>query len=160
MSINKQRLSCQQANQMDLVDYLSTLGYNPAKIKGQDYWYLSPFRQEDTPSFKVHRFKNVWFDHGSGKGGSLIDFGLQYFNCQIPDLLTRLSDHFPFHPPTVSVPKSNSKPTENPIAIIGEHPINSLDLLLYIKGRRIDFSIATRYLRQIDFELQNKPFKA
>ena len=38
---------------MVMIDYLSKLGYQPAKIKNNDYWYLSPLREERTPSFKV-----------------------------------------------------------------------------------------------------------
>src|SRR5450631_1570846 len=97
MSVNKNKMTCQQANQIDLVDYLESLGFKPTKNKGSDYWFISPFRKEETASFKVHRRKNVWYDHGSGVGGSLIDFGLRYFNCQIPDLLEKLTSQFPFH---------------------------------------------------------------
>jgi hypothetical protein len=53
-------MNCEQVNQMDLVDYLNSLGYQPQKIRGSDYWYLSPFRDEKEPSFKINRNKNVW----------------------------------------------------------------------------------------------------
>jgi hypothetical protein len=42
-----------------LVDYLSSLRHQPAKIRNTDYWYLSPFRDESEPSFKVNRAKSV-----------------------------------------------------------------------------------------------------
>lgn len=58
------KLSCAEARQFDLVDYLASLGYQPQKVKGADYWYLSPLREERTPSFKVNRGKNIWYDHG------------------------------------------------------------------------------------------------
>lgn len=81
------KLSCKDARQLDLVDYLASIGHHPQKIRNQDYWYLSPLRQERTPSFKVSRRLNMWYDHGIGKGGNLIDFGLLYFNCPVSDLL-------------------------------------------------------------------------
>ena len=64
-------MNCEQANQVDLVDYLNSLGYQPQKIRGADYWYFSPFRDEKEPSFKINRNKNVWYDHGPGKGGKV-----------------------------------------------------------------------------------------
>ena len=39
-------MNCDEANQIDLVDYLYSLGYQPEKIKNHDYWYLSPLREE------------------------------------------------------------------------------------------------------------------
>ena len=69
------QLSCEQAKLIDLVDYLSSLNYHPQKVHNQDYWYLSPLRQERTASFKVNKKLNVWFDFGLGKGGDIIDFG-------------------------------------------------------------------------------------
>lgn len=48
------------AKQLDLVDYLASLGFQPEKIRGQDYWYRSPLRQEKTASFKVNRAKRLW----------------------------------------------------------------------------------------------------
>ncbi len=60
-------MNCDEANQIDLVDYLSSLGNEPAKIRGNDYWYLSPLRQEKEASFKVNKNKNVWYDHGIAK---------------------------------------------------------------------------------------------
>ena len=74
-------MNCEQANQMDLVDYLHSIGHQPKKISGNDYWYLSPLRDEKEPSFKVNRNKNVWYDHGLGKGGTLVDFAMEYYHC-------------------------------------------------------------------------------
>ena len=60
-------MNCEEANQIDVVDYLYSMGYQPQKIRSNDYWYLSPFRDEKEPSFKVERNKNVWYDHGVRK---------------------------------------------------------------------------------------------
>ena len=61
--------SCEDAKQIDLVEYLASLNFQPQKVRNQDFWYLSPLRQEKTASFKVNRQKNVWYDHAFGKGG-------------------------------------------------------------------------------------------
>jgi DNA primase len=74
-------MNCEQANQIDLVDYLQSIGHEPSKLRGNDYWYHSPLRNEKEPSFKVNRSKNVWYDHGLGKGGTLVDFAMEYYHC-------------------------------------------------------------------------------
>ena len=156
MKTNKQTISCEAANQMDLVDYLAYLGHQPKKVGVNDYWYLSPFRNEKTASFKVNRRKNVWYDHGQGIGGSLIDFGLRYFTFQIPELLEKLTTQFPFHqqiPPVIAKPQAQ---TESSIKIIDINPINSMELFQYLKVRRIDFHIANTYCKQVRFEIGNK----
>ncbi len=60
--------NCGEARQIDMVDYLAKAGYQPQRIRDNDYWYHSPLRNERTPSFKVNRKINRWYDHGIGKG--------------------------------------------------------------------------------------------
>jgi DNA primase len=104
-----EKLSCSQAKQIDLVDYLATLGHHPHKISRDDHWYLSPFREEKTPSFKVNRLLNVWFDFGEGKGGTLIDFGTRYLNCSVSELLVKLQGNQPASAPSFPPPRQNAK---------------------------------------------------
>ena len=77
---------------IDLVGYLDSLGHQPKLIRNSDYWYYSPFRQEKTPSFKVNRQRNVWFDHGTGEGGTIIDLGVKLFNCTYHELIEKLTN--------------------------------------------------------------------
>src|SRR5688572_15999028 len=84
-------MNCEQANQLDLVEFLDKLGYLPKKVKSNDYWYLSPFRDETNPSFKINRQRNCWYDHGLGTGGGLVDFVVRYFNCQVNEALQKIS---------------------------------------------------------------------
>ena len=67
-------MTIKEANAIDMVSYLSVKGFEPAKSKGINYWYYSPFRQESEPSFKVNRRRNQWYDFGEGEGGNLLDF--------------------------------------------------------------------------------------
>ena len=39
-----------EAKRIRIVDYLRLLGHEPVKVRGGQYWYLSPLRKEDTPS--------------------------------------------------------------------------------------------------------------
>src|SRR5438270_2681490 len=134
-------LTCAQARWIDLVDYLGRLGHQPHKIKEPDYWYLSPLRAEKKPSFKVNRKLNLWYDHGSGKGGTLVDFAVLYHHCSIREALHRLTDATPgetlsFHPPELVVSPS-AEGTDHALRIQSVRPLESLVLLSYLRQRQI-----------------------
>ncbi len=84
-------MTCAEANKIDLVEYLFSSGFTPTRIRGNDYWYLSLFRNEKEASFKVNKAKNVWYYHGAGKGGDVVDFVTSYFSCDISPALQKLS---------------------------------------------------------------------
>ncbi|RYE02146.1 MAG: DNA primase [Sphingobacteriales bacterium] len=153
-------LSCKEANTLDLVDYLARLGHTPQKIRGVDYWYLSPLRTERTPSFKVNRRLNVWYDHGEGAGGTLVDFGLRYFRCSIPELLAQLSGNLPSLKPLVTLPVVADEAPEKHLEICGDRPIQSLSLQRYLHTRKIPLLIAQKHLREVVFLLDGKRYLA
>ena len=109
MVMSRPQISIDEARKIDIVEYLEKLGYQPQKIRNNDYWYLSPLRDEKTASFKVNRKLNAWYDHGIGKGGNMIDFGIMYHRCSIPELLQKLSPSFSFHRETLTVQQPRQK---------------------------------------------------
>lgn len=153
------KLQCHQARQLDLVDYLSTLGYEPKRISHHDYWYHSPFRHERTPSFKVHRGMNVWYDHGMGVGGDLIDFATRYFNCSVSELLARLSDQTAIlsSAPVPPTPKKQEAPASK-IQVVSVQSLADRSLVDYIQTRRVNLTIARQYCQEIDFILYGKTY--
>ena len=150
----QQRVSLQQAKEMDMVDYLSKLGYKPAKIRNNDYWYVSPLRDEKTPSFKVNRKLNRWYDHGLGKGGNLIDFAILHQNCTVGEFLQKLNENFSFHKPIFH--QSNELITEKKLNILQEFSVSSFALLRYLEQRRIPMDIADQFCREVRYELNDK----
>ncbi len=147
---------CRQANQIDLVDYLFSLGHHPQKIHGNDYWYLSPLRQERTASFKVNRKPNCWYDHGTGKGGNLVDFGILYHNASVKEFLEKLQHHqaipFSFHPPFIHEQKQFLKQAGK-IQVISSEKITNQGLLEYLEQRKIPLAIANQFCSEVCFEL-------
>ncbi|QTE45951.1 MULTISPECIES: toprim domain-containing protein [Mucilaginibacter] len=75
-----------------LVDLLTHLGYEPVKRVRNEQLYLSMLRDSDTtPSFSVNDKQGTWFDFGEGKGGNIIDFGLQYWKgLPFPEILEKI----------------------------------------------------------------------
>lgn len=64
---------------IDIVDYISQ--FVELTPKNGEFWGLSCFKQENTPSFSVRRDPPVFNDFSSGKGGGLLKFVCEYFNC-------------------------------------------------------------------------------
>lgn len=153
----EQRISSyKEAKQIDMVDYLSGLGFKPAKIRGNDYWYLSPLREEKTPSFKVDQKINCWYDHGLGKGGNIIDFGILYFNCSSTDFLQKLNGSFFLHQP---VKTNSSKEIVAPkLTVLGDFILSSAHLTNYLARRKIPFEIADKYCREVRYQINDKVY--
>ena len=155
-------VTCNQANQLDLVDYLQSLGFAPQKIRGNDYWYVSPFREEKTASFKVNRKLNAWYDHGDGRGGKLVDFGILYFNCTVTELLKKISMAspviFPLHPPKPAIAAEKKQGAEEgaKIQIISSREIADPGLRHYLSTRQIPLPVANQFCDEVVFELYGK----
>lgn len=157
MDFRNQGLSISEAKEMDMVIYLSALGHEPAKIRNNDYWYLSPLREEKTPSFKVNRKLNRWYDHGLGRGGNLIDFGIEYHRCTFVELLDKLSGNLSFQKPHAQMAKRVYEP-ETKIRVLGDFALASFALLRYVEQRHIPIEIAQKYCREIRYELNEKTY--
>ncbi len=158
MNFSKQRLSIEDARQIDLADYLSKLGHTPVKIRNFDYWYLSPLRKEKTASFKVNRKLNRWYDHGLGKGGNIIDFAIEYHNCTIADALKKLSNNLSFRQPLQQPSPLQKEKDESKIKITAEAPLSSFILFRYLQQRRIPLEIAQQFCKEVKYELNGKTF--
>ncbi|WP_333887334.1 toprim domain-containing protein [Sphingobacterium siyangense] len=154
MGSSNTNLSCSQVNDLDIVTYLQTLGYQPNKIVGQNYWYLSPLRIEHTASFKVNRFLNRWYDFGIGKGGKLVDFGILYFNCTIRSFLASfrgavLAPH---------VAETFSAKSDPQIKVTATSRLHAFALIRYLDERGITFDLAAKYCQQVHFSLNGKTY--
>jgi len=151
MGFRKKGLSCAEAKERDMVEYLLGLGYEPTKIKGNDYWYLSPLRTEKTASFKVNRKLNRWYDHGTGQGGNIIDFAVLYHDFTVGEFLRSLEADLSFQTPRhISGDDTHNFP-EPKIVVENEKPIVSSELLNYLLERRINWNVADHYCKEVQY---------
>lgn len=157
MDFRNSRLTINEAKEIDMLNYLSALGFEPSKIRNNDYWYFSPLRNEKEASFKINRRLNRWYDHGLGKGGNLIDFRILYFNCTIGELLQNLSCNFSFHQPKIQK-ADYINVQEQKIKILKETPLCSPSLLRYLEHRRIPIEIAQHYCVEVRYTLDKKNY--
>ena len=156
-------MNCKEFNQLDIVDYLFLIGHKPTKIQGNDYWYFSPLRNERTPSFKVNRRFNVWYDHGLQKGGKLVDFGVLFYNCTVNELLQRSAHEntFSFHQQKThdqAASFSGAGEKEKIIVVDARCPIRLLSLQDYLQVRKIPLEIANQFCKEVDFNLYDRKY--
>lgn len=165
-----------EAKQIDFVNYLDFLGHKPQSVSGHNYLYRSPLpgRDDKDPSFTVDRKRNLWYDHGLCRGGSIIDFGMEYYGCTIPELLEILQTSFSFHRVSSPAPQQStakrqvSAPTTPPsssnerkkIRIVSAGPITSPALIHYLGQRKIPIELAQVYCQEVRYELASKQYYA
>jgi hypothetical protein len=173
MLLNKQlikrrfEMNSAQAKKIRLFDLLASLGHHPKETRraDNDVWYNSPFRQEATPSFKVKLDDNIWFDHGEGVGGNVIDFVIKYKNTDFRGALTFLeSSKLTKQESSISfapaAPSLFDKKREKYPEILEIKPVFSYALKNYIAERAISPDVAYMHLKEIRYQVDNKNFFA
>jgi len=148
------KMNCEDAKKIDMVDYLAKAGHHPQRVRDADYWYFSPLRNERTPSFKVNRKINRWFDHGIGKGGNLIDFALLYHNCKISEWLQSLIGNFLPHQP----PPANKREAQKAIIVEQVFTLGSAALLNYLQQRNIFLSAAHKFCVEVSYKFHERGY--
>lgn len=157
--MNNNNLSFESVRQIPIVEYLRSLGFEPVKVRGADHWYHSPFREERTPSFKVNTNLNVWYDHGTGEGGSILDLGAKLHQCTLHEFLAELSqgNHNNVSPHRQHLPIE--KP-ENKLEVISAIPLISPGLIHYLNSRGIDKKTANKYCKEVEFRIGERMYNA
>jgi hypothetical protein len=149
-------MNCEEANAISIIGFLNSRGFKPVKITGNNYWYLSPIRNEKSPSLKVDAKLNRWFDHGIGQGGKLVDLGIRLLKLDVAEFLNSLSQNdlksFSFQKPEV---------VETPVFEIKKiKPLENKALTSYLKERSISLSLAREYCQEIYYRINDKNYFA
>ncbi len=75
----------------DIVDVIGS--YIELKKKGNSWFGLCPFHNEDHASFSVSRQKQLYYCFGCGAGGNVINFVQNYENMSFHEAVKNLADH-------------------------------------------------------------------
>lgn len=143
-------MNCNTAKKINLIEFLIKTGFSPKKTTANDTWFLSPFRDEITASFKVSNQKNIWFDFGEGSGGNIIDFVIKFHQCDIKKALEILSENtFSFHKPKNNI---DSKKT---YSILKTKEVSNKNLIQYLANRKLNLDIVKKYCSEIYYKFDN-----
>ncbi|MGL5234632.1 MAG: toprim domain-containing protein [Empedobacter falsenii] len=149
-------MNCKTINeQIKMIDYLAQKDIYPISNKQNVFWFLSPFRNEKTASFKVDNSSNRFYDFGEGFGGTLIDLISKLENISVKQVIRKVTNDFSF-------PKQNNlkEPLSeiqnlNKISILHNRSIFNYNLKRYLKSRGIENSNYWKYIREIHFSTDN-----
>ena len=159
-------------NKISIANYLANANIHPVKRKGYEAFYLSPFRAESNPSFKVDTKQNVWYDFGLGKGGQLIDLVMLLDNatlyhtiCKIEkiDINAEICSNVPTSEQTNAPTNSFSfhgKESSPTITIQRVTELIHPALLQYLDQRAINASLAREHCKQIHYATNNRNYFA
>lgn len=176
----------QQIKQISIRAYLAEQGLHPVKDNPRYSLYLSPLREEHTPSFKVDYEQNLWYDFGLGEGGSIIDLVMRMERCDAGEAMRRLERHIggmsvsPLSPSGFSSSRlgraiqncsalapqrrfigKNPAPQRLPSIIVEKvRPLGNPALLAYLIERGIDLAAARAHCSEVHYRVADKSYFA
>jgi DNA primase len=149
-------------DRLSLVDLLANLGFYPVRPTGRELFFLSMLRDSDTkPSFTVNPELNVWYDHGLGKGGNIIDFGLAFWKgLTFREVLLKLQEVS--GAPAVDIAKDYVRPRRRHAVKLPHYHIeeikelgNNAALTDYLKERGV-WAVAEGRLKEIYYYVEDE----
>lgn len=158
-----------QIKQISIVDFLLAIGIRPAKETAVSAWYHAPYREDENPSFKVNKNRNIWYDFATAKSGDIIDLAvLVYRTPNIPKVLKMIAQAAPAVPLKVRT----FMPHPQPSATDGKPPqaaafqnlrvqaLTSIPLLSYLSKRGIDLDTARQECKEVHYTFRGKNYYA
>ena len=138
-----------------VADILSHLGYSD---RHQGNMFYSPFRNEVSPSFHINHKANVWYDHGTGVGGGVLDLVRLLTNCSVREGLDFLASVKGVIPESANVTRASSQTQKEPmINIIKTYsPVENETLKAYALNRGISSDILNRYCQEVVYGIKGK----
>lgn len=79
---------------VDIVDYISQ--FVDLEERNGEFWGLSPFKEEKTPSFSVRRETGSFYDFASGIAGNILTFIRYYYKCSRRESFEKLKEYAGF----------------------------------------------------------------
>lgn len=147
-------MNSQQAKSISIIDLLHNLNCEPTKKLNNDFWFNSPLHTEKTSSLKVDTNKNIWYDHGIGKGGNIIDLVVIYYNCNFSEALSKIAS-IVNHTNNSFLKVQHLKDFDRTTTPTKKQEIQKVKdlqnkaLINYVNSRGINTDIATKYIKEI-----------
>ena len=153
--------------------FLARRGIQP-KYECNGYgMYLSPLREERTPSFKVDYVRNLWYDFGLGEGGTLLTLVMRLERCDSREAVRRLQNGEKRDAGSASLsPSVGERPAvggPSPVVrlaavpalrILSDDPLRHPALIGYLVSRGIVPSVAAAFCREVRYEVNGRAFFA
>ena len=148
-------------------DFLARRGILPKYERNGYGMYLSPLRDERTPSFKVDYVQNLWYDFGLGEGGTLLTLVMRLERCNSREAVRRLQNGEKrnsysaslspgiYERPVAGGASSAVRPAAVPaLRILSDAPLRHPALVGYLSSRGIVLSVAAGFWREVRLEVK------
>lgn len=154
-------MTIKEAKQVSIISFLRGVGHEPTKKRGDEYFYKSPYRDEDSPSFSVNEKLNCFYDFGNGKSGDIITLAQLMINKnQVSNALTYIqsvTNSFSFSQHTSL--KLQEHPSRE-IKILKVASLANKALTDYLESRGISKDVAKKYCQEIYYQIGDKRYFA
>lgn len=155
--------------QIAIVDFLLAIGIRPTKETTVSAWYHAPYREDEDPSFKVNKNRNIWYDFATAKSGDLIDLAVLVYRTQnISKVLKMIEQAAPavplrvrtFMPHQKSSAPEGVQPQTTAFQNLRLQTLAAMPLLSYLSKRGIDLDIARQECREAHYTCHGKSYYA
>ncbi|MES2652985.1 MAG: toprim domain-containing protein [Bacteroidota bacterium] len=147
-------MNIEQAQCIPMSTILEKINCKPVKETAKDIWYISPLREEKTPSFHISKKVNIWHDFGTGEGGKPLKFVCAYLlahgeNDTIQDALRWLKNMVGLNnlKPFISTKTEDSTDCNFQLKSVGQ--LKHFGLNHYLKKRGVDQQVGFKYLKEV-----------
>lgn len=152
-------MNIEQANAVPLSTIIEKMGQHPKHITKAKIKYLSPYRDEKTPSFYVFVRDNRWYDYGMQEGGDVVDLVRKYLAFQkvgssVSDAL-RWVKNMVHYSPVEDIPvKDHHKQEKRDTSLVLKRtgPLQHKALLAYGRNRGLSDEVLKGYLTEVHFK--------
>ncbi len=140
-----------------IINYLNSKGFSPDSINRHHYYYVSPFRKENTASFHVNNTLNVWYDFGQSRGGNVIDLCMSLENVSFHKACKILENVPQNQIVSVSFQQNNFIGKQE---IMKAKHIENKALIDYLHSRKITLLNAVKHCQEVYFTANGKTYFA
>ena len=163
------RMSIKLVRQIPIADFLVSIGIHPVKETPCYAWYHAPYREDEDPSFKVNKNRNLWYDFATANSGDIIDLAMLVYRTQnISKVLKMIEQATPavplkvrtFMPHPGSSASEDIRPQVSAFQKLRTQALASMPLLSYLSKRGIDLDIAKEECREAHYICHGKSYYA
>ena len=160
-------MEIEQLKRIPIVDLLSHLGHAPvSRIRGGRQWlYHSPLRGDANASFSVSLDRNLWYDFGIDRGGTIIDLAIALNgNCSFHQAVLWLEEQtraIGFGNgilPSESRKAYLTRDKESEMSNVRVEPLTRKALVDYLWSRGIPIDIGRNYCKEVHYTVRGKEF--
>lgn len=148
-------MNCNEAKKISIIEFLQSHNIYPVRKYANHWYYLSPYRDDKQPSFKINLNKNQWYDLGENRGGNIIDLVILMYNTDLKGALSILQGNKPNF--SFSVQHNMNAQT---VIIKHLQPLQNKALIQYLDSRNIPLKIASHYLQESYYQVNDKQYFA